>query len=1261
MADPIPPTKPRRRRLRRFRRILWIAVLVLVVLPVLIVLGVVLSLRAAGVRQAILQRISSLAAESGLELKAEDFSPLWRRNGIELRNVRVGAPGAAPIATARRVRAEIDLGSLRERPLVVRFLEVEGARIDLNAPIPKIPETPQEAGAGPPVEVQRIVLRGGQVQGAPLAKPAADWVRGWTAQGIDARGSYRGGRLDLEVERGTATLDRPGFGTQELQLAGRIGYEEKKPLRIDGLRVTGDGLRVGASGTVGLEEGAPTAVRFDLDAEPRALVANVPPRGHLSASGRIALPAIDGQVKVTAEEIPAEALKPYLDPKLYADLNLPGTVADVKADAVVGPGDWNRVTGTAEAVWRRGERKFAQAEAQLSAPIVVAVEAEILPGSPGRRTVQGTVRAVSWAEMAKATAEGLRAEVRVPDVRAAFAEVRSLWPRLVPAPPPGTPLRGSLAADVRASGSLTAPDVVVNATWLPQAGSLVRVEAKGKALAWSGSAKVRTEALPLAMLGAFAPGLAGTVTGTVDVSGSPRAYRTRVEAATADLAYPPALQGLATGTVTADGTVVLRPLSYRGKLSVDGAGLVSSPSASGTARVERFALAGDGLLQASPLRWDGALTLDGEGAAMEGVGRLAGFRVETDGIFQGNRSTYTGKITVSAVDAEAPGTGRAERVEAVADGTLTVEPLIYDGTLSLDGTGVEMPGTARVDRLRLASEGKIAADLQSLAARARVDADRVALTESGTEIRNLHLEADANGPEVRISSLSGELPEGRTFNATGRVITEPLLAEADLDLRLVNPVDAVAAADLTARLRNGVVEVDATRLETASGPGSFKARVPLGTLAQMPQLAEALASLPGEKALGPVSLSLAFPEVDSEPLLAALGLEPRPERVRAGVVADLSLDPTAPAAGTGEVRLAGLTLETPEARVTAEGPTVLRLGEGRLVLDPVHLRIDGGAVQGAGVDLQASADLSRSWSPLEDPISAAVTGVSARGSGTIDAAILNPYLEGGVATGSLAFEATASGPPNRLAAHVEASGPGAAFVWPTAGAQIEDPRLALDLQDGRWKIREGRMKVNGGAVDLAGGFSTEGGLDVDATLAKVRYRLDYGIDTLLSGRLHLKAPPEGRSQLSGDVVVERGVLDRNVNLDREVFTLLFKPADTASTEESALAAVDVDLKIETREGVRVRNNVGDLRASWDELRITGTLENPVIRGRIDVDPGGLAYLYGQTVRIDRGSFLFTGQSPDRSRDRPGHHLLAPGSDDQRSPGREPARPPPERR
>src|SRR6185295_2064221 len=221
-----------------------------------------------------------------------------------------------------------------------------------------------------------------------------------------------------------------------------------------------------------------------------------------------------------------------------------------------------------------------------------------------------------------------------------------------------------------------------------------------------------------------------------------------------------------------------------------------------TARIATFRLGADGLLQASPLRWNGKLTLNGEGAEIEGA-------------------------------------GRADRFAAVADGTFGGEPFTYVGTLSLD-------------------------------------APRVTLVEPATEVRNLHLAAEGDRREVRFSTLSGELPEGRTFNASGRVVTEPLLAEADLDLRLVKPVDAVPAADLTARLRDGTVEVDAPRIDTASGPASLHARVPLGALQDMPQLASILESMP-VKVQGPISLSLAFPELDSVPLLAALGMEPRPE------------------------------------------------------------------------------------------------------------------------------------------------------------------------------------------------------------------------------------------------------------------------------------------------------------------------------------------------------------------------------------------------
>ncbi|HEY9422620.1 MAG TPA: translocation/assembly module TamB domain-containing protein, partial [Thermoanaerobaculia bacterium] len=644
--------------------------------------------------------------------------------------------------------------------------------------------------------------------------------------------------------------------------------------------------------------------------------------------------------------------------------------------------------------------------------------------------------------------------------------------------------------------------------------------------------------------------------------------------------------------------------------------------ASDTARLGRFQVIADGALRASPLRWDGLVTLDGDSFEMDGAGRLARIHATTDGVFDGR--SYTGQLSLTGEGGEAPGTALAERFAAEADGRLVLDPLVYDGTLSVEGLGLEAPGTARVDQLRLSTTGKIAADLRSLAATARVDADRVVLTESGTEVRNLHAEARGEGREVHIASLSGELPEGRTFAASGRVVTD--LSEADLDLRLVRPVDAVTAADLTARLRNGVVDVNASRLETATGPVTLEARVPLGSLAQIPQLAEAMKDLPLEKAPGPISLNLQAPELDSQPLLAALGMEPRPERVRAGLNADFTLDPTAPAAGAGEVRLTGLIAETPDGRVTAESPVELRLGEGRLDLLPVRLNVQGGDLPATGIDLQASADLARSWRPLEDPIAAAVTRVSAKGRGTLDAALLNPFLEGGVAEGSLSFAGDVSGPPDRLQGTVQADGPGVSFVLPGAGVRVENPQLTALLRDGGWRIERGAAEVNGGQVNLAGGLSPAGEADVQARLAGVRYRLDYGVETLLNGNLRFQKPPgdEARSRLSGAVVVERGVLDRDINVDREVLSTLFAPDDTPGTEESFLSTVDVDLDITTRQGVRVRNNVGDLRVSWQRLDVTGTLEEPVIRGRINIDPDGLAYIYGQTVRIESGSVVFTG-------------------------------------
>ena len=95
------------------------------------------------------------------------------------------------------------------------------------------------------------------------------------------------------------------------------------------------------------------------------------------------------------------------------------------------------------------------------------------------------------------------------------------------------------------------------------------------------------------------------------------------------------------------------------------------------------------------------------------------------------------------------------------------------------------------------------------------------------------------------------------------------------------------------------------------------------------------------------------------PLLAALQQPPRPEHVQAGLDADLTFNPAAPAAGEGTVRLDGLIVETPDGRISTETPLTLRLGEGKLEILPVRLRIAGAGLQSAGVDLRGRADLVR--------------------------------------------------------------------------------------------------------------------------------------------------------------------------------------------------------------------------------------------------------------------------------------------------------------
>lgn len=1090
----------------RRKRFLRISLILFAVLGLLL-LSAWLALRSPGFRQSVLRQTASwLKAEYGLVLKARDFDARW--DGFTLDGVEVGSP---PVFRASRVDVSLDMRTLRGPVRVIRKLEIDDAVVDLSAPIPKLPESDPEAPPG--LEIRRLVLRRGTILGPAPEPPLSDWVRSWRIDEVEGGGSFVDGRWDVSVESSRARVERPGFPALDLQVGTQAEYKDGEPLWIGWVRATAEGLRLTGSGSVGFD-GASSRATFDAQLDPRLLVAGVPPGGSVRAKGELWLPdPVQGMVTVAARGVPAEVAKPYLDTALFRDLALAGTLADADADLQLSP----EVAGKARVAWRRGDRRLVlmDLEAKEGEEILLTAEGDLLPGSPGRRHIHGTVTASSWDLANHGKVERIDAELRIPDVSRAVAEVRALWPRLVPALPE---VQGALDADARLSGELDNPLLKVDATWLPEPGSRVKVNAEGRPVTKTGSARAEIENLRLEQ---------GTVSGTVQLSGSPRSYRTSVDAEVSAATYPPYLERLGHSRVTGEGSLRLQPLSYTGTLDLDGAGLFARPNASTTAT-------------------------------------LATFLLESDGTFR-------------------------------------FDPLFYEGEVSLEGSGLEVPGTVRAEHLNVLADGT----LQPLSGNVRLDASGI--EASDITLVDLHAEASGDGQQVRVASLTGSLPEGRTFSASGSFTTD--LQTADLDLKVVRPVDPVREAELTATLRQGIIQLSAPRIDTEAGLASLRATVPVDVLKRAP---------------GEVSIQAQAPSVDSESLLRALGMEPRTERLRAGVTADLTFDPLTPAAGRGEVVIQGLTLETNEGRVAAEAPVVARLESGRLELQPVRLRVESAEIGTTSIDVKGAADLDPAWKPEQDP-KALLRNLSAEAGGSLDAAILNPFLEGGIASGALTFSASASGTPENLQATFAASGPDSWFWWPAAAARIEGPSLMGSWSGETWTA-SGSAGLNGGTLAFQA-RPVEEGARVGINLDDVPYRLDYGLTTRVDGVLSLFVPiplEERRLRLEGTLNVERGVLVRDINLDREVLTLLLAPEDTPGAEETLADRIDLDLTVTTEDGIRVRNNVADLRAQWTSLQVGGTAENPAIRGRVEIDPGGRAELYGQTVRIDRGSLIFTG-------------------------------------
>ena len=1019
------------------QRLVLTLLLLLLVLPMVVVAIGWLSLRSAGARAWLLARVTArIERRYGVHVDIGDFSIAPWRGALELHEVAVRSPSARAFLSVRRLLVEVAPVSLVRETVVVRWLAVEAPCLDLGAPIPTLsePRDAAPASSGRQLEVVRAEVRDGSIVGSAVPTPVSLWIAGWHAGGIGLDGSFRGGRLDARLAASEIVVEKRGGGRLSLALAARLGGNPPRSLELSTVELSGRGLSFIASGTAALDPPGPVTARFRVEAEPAALAPELAVGGRVALQGEVDVRTRSGHVTVQAYDLSLAAARALLPRDLFDKLEGASTLVDLDAQAEGSAVEPGAAVGRATLRLRRGGRELLRVDCGLGpaggAPtprVKIGFEASLLPSSPGRRHATGTLLAASWPEVTSGHLENGRLETEVPDLVAALAELRDLWPRLVPAAGDTLPMVGSLVLTAGAQGPLAAPSAELRAEWRPEPGSTISLIASGRPMTQEGEATLAARGV---RLGLVDPRLSGIVSASVSASGSPRAF---------------------------------------------------------------------------------------------------------------------------------------------------------SATVSLDATDL-------------------------------------AASVGGPKLDVIHLEVETNGREINLRSFSGAWGS-RRFAGNGWAALDPPFREAGLVLQLSNPIEQVAAADIAVSLHNGTLVAEASAFDTAAGPLVAKATLPLAALSRIPGLGERLAGLPVQADRGPVHLIVAAPSLDSCALLPALGVVERPERVRAGVHAELWLDPINPVDSFGEVVVRELSLAAAEHRLVAEGPVTLRLAGGRIELQPVFLRADT-----ARLDVEGDAWLARGWDPSHDAPASLVERFRFDAHGQVPAPLLNLFLlGGGEASGTLELALHAEGTPEQPVGTLRVDGAGAAFLWPVPyPTRVTQLAVEATLADGQAVLREGHCLLNGGPVEFTGGRAPDGSMEGQALFSDVRYRLDFGLRAVLSGELELTMPPSGRALLAGRVSLDRGWLDRDIDLEHELLPFVLGPPRIPGSETNPLDAIDLDISLDTVQGVRVKDNLADLRANWEPLVISGTAWNPRIVGRVDVEPGGLVFLAGQVFRVDRASATFTG-------------------------------------
>jgi outer membrane protein assembly complex protein YaeT len=269
------------------------------------------------------------------------------------------------------------------------------------------------------------------------------------------------------------------------------------------------------------------------------------------------------------------------------------------------------------------------------------------------------------------------------------------------------------------------------------------------------------------------------------------------------------------------------------------------------------------------------------------------------------------------------------------------------------------------------------------------------------------------------------------------------------------------------------------------------------------------------------------------------------------------------------------------------------------------------------VQLSGTADLRKSG-PLDIHLK-----------GDSDAAVLALFSKAarGIGTARLNVDVSGSVQEPKVNGYVEIHDGQAQFDNPRLAA--ENVQVRLDLNGDRIDVTQLDGTVNGGTVKSEGHVglfnSQRGEVSLAVTGDGIYLEFPKGLKTVSNAQFRVDGTYPAL-RISGKIEVEEGAYTEPLTVGRGLMKYFSgeQKVITASNETSDLNKTRLDIALRTLSPIEVKNNIA--QGEFDaELRLLGTVEEPGLTGKIEVDEGATLYLRERKYSVDRGLITFNNE------------------------------------